>query len=60
MAKPIKAKLKLQITAGQATPAPPIGTALGPHGINLAQFCKEFNDRTKEMAGDVVPVEITI
>lgn len=60
MAKPIKAVIKLQIQAGQATPAPPIGTSLGPHGINLAQFCKEFNAATKDMTGDVVPAEITI
>lgn len=58
--KPIKTILKLQIQAGAATPAPPIGTSLGPHGINLAQFCKEFNDATKQMTGDVVPAEITI
>lgn len=60
MAKPIKTQLKIQIPAGGATPAPPIGTALGPHGINLQQFCKEFNDATKEMTGDVVPAEVTI
>lgn len=60
MAKSIKTVLKLQIEAGKATPAPPIGTSLGPQGINIAGFCKEFNDRTKEMAGDVVPAEITI
>ena len=60
MAKPIKTVLKLQIEAGKATPAPPIGTSLGPQGINIAGFCKEFNDATKEMAGDVVPAEITI
>ncbi|MEK7611775.1 MAG: 50S ribosomal protein L11 [Patescibacteria group bacterium] len=60
MAKPIKTVIKLQITAGQANPAPPVGTALGPQGINIAQFCKEFNERTKEMMGDVVPAEITI
>lgn len=60
MAKIIKTILKLQIEAGKANPAPPIGTALGPHGVNIAQFCKEFNDKTKEMAGDIVPAEITI
>ena len=58
--KAIKAKLKLQLKAGQANPAPPVGTALGPHGINIADFCKKFNDATKEMMGDVVPAEITI
>lgn len=58
--KPIKAVLKLQIEAGKANPAPPIGPALGQHGIAIAEFCKQFNDRTKEMMGDVVPAEITI
>ena len=60
MAKPIKTTLKLQIPAGQANPAPPIGTALGPQGINIQEFCKQFNDATKEMIGDIVPAEITI
>lgn len=60
MAKPIKTVLKIQIEAGKANPAPPIGTALGPQGVNIAQFCKEFNDKTKAMAGDIVPAEITI
>lgn len=60
MAKPIKTVLKLQLEAGKATPAPPVGTALGPHGINIADFCKKFNDATKDMTGDVVPAEITI
>lgn len=60
MAKAIKTVLKLQIEAGKANPAPPIGTALGPQGINIADFCKKFNDATKEMTGDVVPAEITI
>lgn len=60
MAKPIKTILKLQLEAGKATPAPPVGTALGPHGINIADFCKKFNDATKNMTGDVVPAEITI
>jgi large subunit ribosomal protein L11 len=60
MAKRIKAVVKLQIQAGKATPAPPIGTALGPQGINLVNFCKEYNERTASMAGSVVPVEITI
>ncbi len=60
MAKKIKTVLKIQIEAGKATPAPPIGTALGPQGINIQDFCKKFNDATKEMTGDIVPAEITI
>jgi large subunit ribosomal protein L11 len=60
MAKAIKTVLKLQLEAGKANPAPPVGTALGPHGVNIAEFCKQFNDATKEMAGDVVPAEITV
>lgn len=60
MAKPIKTILKLQIQAAAANPAPPIGPALGQHGINIQQFCQQFNEATKEMRGDVVPAEITI
>jgi len=60
MAKPIKTVLKLQIEAGKANPAPPIGPALGQHGVNIQDFCKKFNDATKDMMGDVVPAEITI
>ncbi len=60
MAKKVKTTLKLQLAAGKANPAPPVGTALGPHGINIQDFCKQFNDATKEMIGDVVPAEITI
>lgn len=60
MAKPIKTVLKLQIEAGKANPAPPIGPALGQHGVNIQDFCKQFNDATKTMTGDVVPAEITI
>jgi len=60
MAKPIKTVLKLQIEAGKANPAPPIGPALGQHGVNIQDFCKQFNDATKTMIGDVVPAEITI
>ncbi len=60
MAKKIKTILKLQIPAGAANPAPPIGPALGQHGVNIAEFCKQFNDATKEMTGDIIPAEITI
>lgn len=60
MAKEIKTTLKLQLPAGQANPAPPVGTALGPHGVNIAEFVRQFNDATKDMAGDIVPAEITI
>jgi large subunit ribosomal protein L11 len=58
--KKAKAIVKLQVQAGKATPAPPVGTALGPHGINIMQFCKEYNAKTASMAGMVVPCEITI
>lgn len=60
MAKAVKTILKLQLPAGGANPAPPVGTALGPHGVNIAEFVKQFNDATKDMVGDVVPAEITI
>ena len=60
MAKKIKAIVKLQLTGGAATPAPPTGTALGPHGVNLQQFVLQFNDATKDKAGQVIPVEITV
>lgn len=60
MGKKAKAIVKLQVPAGKATPAPPVGTALGPHGINIMQFCKEYNAKTQSMAGMIVPVEITI
>ena len=60
MAKKIKTVLKLQLPAGAANPAPPVGTALGPHGVNIAEFCKQFNEATKEMTGDIVPAEITV
>ncbi len=60
MGKKAKAIVKLQVQAGKATPAPPVGTALGPHGINIMQFCKEYNAKTASMAGMVVPCEITI
>src|SRR5512135_2920441 len=60
MAKKLKAIVKLQIMAGKANPAPPVGPALGQHGVNIMAFCKEYNARTASMAGTVVPVEITI
>lgn len=61
MAKKIKAKIKLQITGGQANPAPPVGPALGQHGLNIAEFCQKFNDQTRATRmGDIVPVEITV
>jgi large subunit ribosomal protein L11 len=60
MAKKIKTIVKLQIEGGRATPAPPVGTALGPHGLNLQQFVVQFNDATKDKMGEVTPVEITI
>jgi large subunit ribosomal protein L11 len=60
MAKPIKALVKLQIQAGAANPAPPVGPALGQHGVNIAQFCQQFNEASKEMADNIIPVEITI
>jgi large subunit ribosomal protein L11 len=60
MAKKIKAVVKIQINGGKANPAPPVGTALGPHGINLMQFCKEYNAKTSNMVGQIVPVEVTV
>src|SRR5437660_12222071 len=60
MAKRIKAVVRLEIQAGKANPAPPIGTALGPHGVNIMMFCKEYNARTAEQAGTIIPAEITI
>lgn len=60
MAKKVKAIVKLQIPAGKANPAPPIGPALAQHGINLMQFCKEYNGRTSNRMGDIVPAEITV
>ncbi|MGB9847881.1 MAG: 50S ribosomal protein L11 [Minisyncoccia bacterium] len=58
--KKIKAQIKLQIPAGQANPAPPVGTALGPQGINIGEFCQRFNEATKDKMGSIIPVEITI
>ena len=60
MAKPIKTVLKLQMPAGGANPAPPVGPALGQHGVNIQQFCQQFNEATKNMTGDVIPAEITV
>ena len=58
--KKVLALVKLQIRAGQATPAPPVGTALGQHGVNIMDFCKQYNDATQQMMGQVIPVELTI
>jgi len=60
MAKEIVGKIKLQAPGGQATPAPPIGPALGQHGVNIGQFVSQFNERTRELNGTVVPIEITV
>jgi large subunit ribosomal protein L11 len=60
MAKKIAAIIKLQIQAGKATPAPPVGPALGQHGLNIMAFCKEYNDRTSSQEGSIIPVEITV
>jgi large subunit ribosomal protein L11 len=58
--KQVVNQVKIQVTGGQATPAPPVGTALGPHGVNIGQFVQQFNERTKDMAGTTIPVVITI
>jgi len=58
--KKVKAQVKIQIEAGKATPAPPIGTALGPHGVNIMEFVRAYNEKTASMAGQIVPVELTI
>jgi len=60
MAKKVTAKVKLQIPAGKANPAPPVGSALGPHGVNIMGFCKEFNEKTANQSGLIIPAEITI
>ncbi|OHA00950.1 MAG: 50S ribosomal protein L11 [Candidatus Sungbacteria bacterium RIFCSPHIGHO2_02_FULL_47_11] len=60
MAKSVKTVIKLQLPAGAATPAPPVGTALGPHGISIGDFVKKYNDATSKMQGEIVPAEITI
>lgn len=58
--KQVVTQIKVQVAGGQATPAPPVGTALGPHGVNIGQFVKEFNDKTRELNGMTVPVVITV
>lgn len=60
MAKKINTIVKLQIPGGQANPAPPVGPALGQHGLNIAEFCKEFNEQSKDQMGNIIPVEITV
>ena len=60
MAKKVRAIIKLQIPAGQANPAPPVGPALGQHGLNIMTFCKEYNERTSSQTGSIIPVEITV
>jgi len=60
VAKKIRIVLTLQLPAGKATPAPPVGTALGPHGINIVEFCKTYNERTAAQAGQVIPAQITV
>ena len=60
MAKKVKAVIKLQISAGNANPAPPVGPALGQHGLNIMGFCNEYNERTSAQAGSIIPVEITV
>jgi large subunit ribosomal protein L11 len=58
--KPVLALVKLQIPAGQATPAPPVGTALGQHGVNIMDFCRQYNEATQQQSGQIIPVELTI
>jgi len=58
--KKVLALVKLQIRAGQATPAPPVGTALGQHGVNIMEFCRQYNEHTQQLVGQVIPVELTI
>ena len=60
MAKKIKAVIKLQIAAGKATPAPPVGPALAQHGLNIAEFCQKFNDKTRDQEGFKIPIEVTV
>lgn len=58
--KKVRAVLKIELPAGKATPAPPVGTVLGPHGVNIMEFCRSYNERTAQQSGDVIPAEITI
>ena len=60
MGKQLVAEIKVQVTGGQATPAPPVGTALGPHGVNIGQFVQQFNDQTRDLMGTTVPVVISV
>jgi len=60
MAKKVRAVIKLQLEAGKANPAPPVGPALGQHGVNIMAFCKEYNERTSAQAGSIIPVDITV
>ncbi|MEK7184097.1 MAG: 50S ribosomal protein L11 [Patescibacteria group bacterium] len=60
MAKAVKAIIKLQIAAGKANPAPPVGTALGPHGVNIMDFCNKFNEQTRTLGDTIIPVELTL
>ena len=60
MAKKVKAVIRIQLSAGKANPAPPVGTALGQHGVNIMAFCKDYNERTKSQEGNIIPAEITI
>lgn len=60
MAKPIKTIIKLQCPAGKANPAPPVGPALGQHGVNIMEFCQQFNEKTRELGDTIIPVEITV
>jgi len=60
MAKKVKVQIKLQIPAGKANPAPPVGPALGQHGLNIQDFCNQFNEKTKDKGGDIIPVDITV
>lgn len=60
MGKQLVAEIKVQVSGGQATPAPPVGTALGPHGVNIGQFVQQFNDQTREMMGTTIPVVISV
>lgn len=60
MAKAVKTVIKLQVPAGKANPAPPVGTALGPHGVNIQEFCTQFNNQTKDKGDTIIPLEITV